>query len=205
MPWNSLLTLLFPLVLLFGAGSASCAGMGGGIGESEEIVLKGSIEVDRLKAIDTLEREVARFVRERYEGIWAREAGVMVPGNLLKKELQKQIRRHWNHLPILGKREIHVFETTAGKAFQGECRVFVGGEKEKRFLGRTQGFASRIGIETRFRLLAATLLAFLFLFLTGRLDRMTRGYLTKRLYLASFLLLGFLFWGYAFQGMGGLV
>ena len=205
MPWNSLLSFLFPLVLLLGAGSASCAGVGEGTWKPEEIILKGSIELDRLKAIETLEQKIGSFIQERYGEIWEREAGVLVPRTLLKKELRKRINRRWNHLPILGKRNIQVFETTAGKAFQGEYRVLVGGEEEKRFVGRTQSFASSIGDEIRIRLLAVAFLALLFFFLTGRVDRMTRGYLTKRLYLLSFLLVGFLFWGYAFQGMGGFV
>ncbi|GEM_PF-5296229 len=174
-------------------------------GLASEFLLKGSIEVDRLEALKTLERKVDAFVRERYREIWNKDAGFLVPPVLVEKGLWKRIHQHWKRLPILKTRKIHVFETTAGKAFQGEVRVLVGGEAERLFLGWTREAASNIGKQVRTRLLAAALLSLLFLFLTGRVDRMTRGYLTKRLYLLSFTLLGFFFWGYAFQGMGTLV
>jgi hypothetical protein len=209
MAWNPLLSMLFPLALLFSGNPAMSAGTSSGIRErrakSEVIVLKGSIEVDRLEALRTLERKLEGFIRERYGEVWAREAGIMVPRDLVKKGLREGISRHWKRLPILGKRSLQVFETTAGKAFQGEYQVLVGGDEERFFLGWTKAAASRIGRQTRIRLLFAVLLSLLLLFLTGRLDRVTRGYLTKRLYFLSFLLLGGLFWGYAFQGMGALV
>ncbi|HHI79841.1 MAG TPA: hypothetical protein ENK02_07650 [Planctomycetes bacterium] len=205
MPWNRLLSLFFPLALLLLGGAALAHGLGERRLEPEVVTLKGSVEVDRLEAIRTLEHALDTFVRERYQEIWGRASGILVPKALLSRELERRIERRWKRLPFLTDRKIQVFETTAGKAFRGEYRVILGGDEERQFLRWTKGAASQIGERTRTRLLIASLLSLLLLFLTGRLDLMTRGYLTKRLYFLSFLLSGFLFWGYGFQGMGGLV
>jgi hypothetical protein len=133
------------------------------------------------------ERRAIEFLWDRFSREWIEAAGSFVPKSRVERFVRSWLEHNFETFSLVRDKSTSVTETTVGKSYRTQFEIQVRGPDAQRF--RTAGAHTVGHLSRKFhkRYLGIAGLVLLVMFLAGRFDRMTRGFLTKRIRFAAVL------------------
>lgn len=147
----------------------------------------GEVEMTATEAYTSAEKQAIDFLWDHFSPGWFEQAGRLVPASRVESHMREWLQNNLETFPLVRDRSTSVTETTVGKSYQTQFEIQVRGPDAQRFRASGTNAVSRFARQYYNSYLSIAGMLLFVLFLAGRIDRMTRGFLTKRIRFAALL------------------
>jgi len=149
--------------------------------------VKGEVEISRTEANVSAENRAIDFLWAHFGSAWLDRAGSLVPASRVESFVRKWLENDFETLALVRSRSTEVADTTVGKSYQTHFEIQVRGPDAQRFRATGADAVGHLARQYHKSYLSIAAMLLFVLFLAGRIDRMTSGFLTKRIRFAAIL------------------